>query len=89
MKNRWGPQKYVNYLEKQCLATCPNIILPSVFYSMDPVPVSVVEYLKLCNKDGKMRNKRFTKLHEPSVKNLLHALKQETADDSLILIRQK
>ena len=68
---------------------CPNIILPSVFYSMEPVPISVTEFLKLCNSSGKMRNKRFTKLYAPSVKNLLDTLKQETADDSLILIRQK
>ena len=55
---------------------------------MDPVPVSVAEYLKLCNNNGKMRNKIFTKLYKPSLNNLLDAIKQETADDSLILIRQ-
>ena len=71
--------------------SCPVMILPQIFDSPQPMPVSVVEFLNLCDEDGKMENRRFTLAKQQSLAKMDCQIEEGKSGkaESLILIRKQ
>ena len=70
--------------------SCPLMILPQIFDTPKPKSLSVMEFLKLCDEDGRMETRRFTHLHEQSLAKMDFQSEHTTGkESSLILIKRK
>ena len=69
----------------------PVMILPQIFDSPQPMPVSVVEFLNLCDEDGKMKSRRFTLAKQQSIAKMDYQNEEGKSGkaESLILIRKQ
>jgi hypothetical protein len=68
--------------------SCPLMILPQIFDTPQPKSISVVEFLKLCDEDGKMENRRYTHLHEQSLSKMDFEQSSGKEENFILIKRQ-